>query len=542
MQTATKKVITEIPAAPVHKERDIRKRELRVAAYCRVSTDSEEQLNSYNSQIEYYTTIINENPNWKLAGIFPDEGLSGTSTKKREQFNRMIQKCRRGQIDLIIVKSVSRFARNTLDCIGYVRKLRDMNVGVVFEKEGVNTLEMDDETLLTIFGVLAQSESQSLSKNVSMGIRQSYKAGKVPFRYKNFLGYRKGADGSPEIDPEQAAVVRRIYHRYLSGQSVGQIRKDLEADGVLSPRGKETWSEAVVQNILRNERYAGDALLQKTYVKDVLTHRAEKNNGELPQYYIQNNHPAIIDRDVWNKVQEEIARRACKRKVPSKNARTGTSKYSGKYALGEILVCGECGTPYRRVTWTKPQEQVIVWRCVSRLEHGKKLCKNSPTMPEDALHAAILGTVSEAILRGALLDALTDSVRAAACAETGAAEYQAARLRIGELDGMARKAIEQSAEAGADEDFYDEKYRMIMDERAKWQKIVRDFEAKDSIDRYTERQVTEAVRLLEQEPLLLSEYDDQIVRQLVDTIRVVAKDRITVILKGGMEIEQRVDV
>gem|GEM_PF-644364 len=382
----------------------------------------------------------------------------------------------------------------------------------------------------------------TLSKNVSMGIRQSYKAGKVPFRYKNFLGYRKGADGSPEIDPEQAAVVRRIYHRYLSGQSVGQIRKDLEADGVLSPRGKGTWSEAVVQNILRNERYAGDALLQKTYVKDVLTHRAEKNNGELPQYYIQNNHPAIIDRDVWNKVQEEIARRVCKRKAPSKNARTGTSKYSGKYALGEILVCGECGTPYRRVTWTKPQGQVIVWRCVSRLEHGKKLCKNSPTMPEDALHAAILGAVSEAILRGALLDALTDSVRAAACAETGAAEYQAARLRIGELDGMARKAIEQSAEAGADEDFYDEKYRMIMDERAKWQKIVRDFEAKDSIDRYTERQVTEAVRLLEQEPLLLSKYDDQIVRQLVDTIRVLDKDRIMVTLKGGTEIEQRVEM
>ena len=541
MQTTTK-TITEIPAAPVHRERDIRKQELRVAAYCRVSTDSEEQINSYESQIEYYTTMINENPRWKLVGIFPDKGLSGTSTKKREQFNLMIQKCRRGRIDLIICKSVSRFARNTLDCIGYVRKLKAMGVGVLFEKEGVNTIEMDDETMLTIFGVLAQAESQSLSKNVSMGFRQSFKAGNVPFHYKNFLGYRKGDDGKPEIDPEQAAVIRRIYHRYLAGQSVGQIRKDLQADGILSPGGKETWSEAVVQNILRNEKYAGDALLQKTYIKDVLTRQAVKNNGELPQYYIQNNHPAIMERDVWNKVQEEIARRTSKRKAPSRTSRTGGSKYSGKYALTELLVCGDCDAPYRRTTWAKPQGRIGVWRCTSRLEHGKKFCRNSPTMPEEALHAAIMAAISEAIVREALLTAITDSVRAAICAKSEAAKYHAARLRLGELDRMASSLIQQSAQAGQDEDFFDEKLREIMEERSKWQKVVREFEAKDSIDRYTEKQVIEAVRALEQEPLLLAQYDEQVVRQLVDTVKVLAKDRILVTLMGGTEIEQRVEI
>lgn len=540
MQTTAEKIITEIPAAPVHRERDIRKRELRVAAYCRVSTNSEEQLNSYKSQIEYYTTMIDENPNWKLAGIFPDEGLTGTSTKKRVQFNRMMQKCRRGGIDLIITKSVSRFARNTLDSLGHVRKLKDIGVGVVFEKEGINTMETDDETLLTIFSVLAQAESQSLSKNVAMGYRQNFKAGKVPFH--TILGYRKGADGQPEIIEEEAKIVRRIYHRYLTGQSVGQIRRDLEADGISTKRGKAGWSEGVVQHILRNERYVGDALLQKTYIKDVISRKMIKNTGELPQYYIQNNHPAIIDRNVWNKTQEEIARRTAKRKTPSRTARTGTSKYSSKYALSELLVCGECGTSYRRTTWAKPEGRVPVWRCISRLEHGKRFCKASPTMPEEALHAAVMGAISEAILREALLTALTDSVKAAACAGSEAEEYQAARLRIGELDRMASAMIRQSAQAGGDEDFFDGKVREIMEERAKWQKIVRDFEAKDSHDRYTERQVTEAVALLAREPLLLSRYDDQIVRQLIDTIRVMGKDRIVVTLKGGTKIEQRINV
>ncbi len=484
--------------------------------------------------------MIDENPHWKLAGIFADEGLSGLSTKKREQFNRMMKKCRRGSVDIIIVKSVSRFARNTLDSLGYVRKLRALNVGVIFEKEGVNTLETSDETLLTIFSALAQAESESLSKNVAMGYRQAFKAGKVP--YHAILGYRKGAQGQPEIVPEEAAVVRRIYHRYLAGHSVGQIRKDLEADGIPCKRGGLKWSEGVVQHILRNERYVGDVLLQKTFVKDVLTHTVVKNNGELPQYYIQNNHPAIMERDVWNKTQEEIARRASKRKSPSKTARTGTSKYSGKYALNEILVCGQCGAAYRRTTWQKPQGRIGVWRCISRLEHGKRGCAKSPTLYEEALHAAIMDAISETILRAPLIEVVTDSVRAAACAGTAAAEYQAARLRMAELRKMADKVIEDSSRAGGDDDFYDEQYRKIMDEHAKWQKTVLEFEAKDSLDRYTERQVGQAVRMLENEPVLLTAYDDQSVRQLVDTIRVLAKDRILVTLKGGMEIEQRVEI
>ena len=540
MQTTSQRVLTEIPASDILLEQDIRKQELRVAAYCRVSTQSDEQTNSYESQINYYTNLINENPNWKLVGIFADKGLSGTTTKKREQFNLMIQKCRRGRIDLIITKSVSRFSRNTMDCIGFVRKLKEMNIGVFFEKEGVNTMDMDDEMLLTIFGVLAQTESQSLSKNISMGYRQAFKAGKVP--YHSLYGYERGEDGNYKIKPDEAQIVQRIYHRYLSGQSVGQIRKDLQEDGILTKSGKPTWSEGVLQHTLRNERYAGDVLLQKTCVKDVLNHKSEKNTGKLPQYYIHNNHTPIIDRDVWNKVQEEIARRVSKRKEPSKNARTSTSKYCGKYALNELLVCGECGALYRRTTWAKrPHGRVAVWRCTSRLEHGIKYCKHSPTLPEESLHRALMSAISEVITRDALVDALTDSVRAAACAETDAAKYQSAKRRIEELDKMWDSLLKQSAKAEYDEDFFDNKIKDIMAERSKWQKTVDEFETKDSIDRYTERKVNEAIGIFSQAPTQLTQYDEQVIRQLIDKIQVLEEDRIMVTLKGGMEIEQYIE-
>jgi DNA invertase Pin-like site-specific DNA recombinase len=528
----TERTVTEIPSIPRHTERDIRKQQLGVAAYCRVSTDSEDQLNSYHSQINYYTTVINENPNWKMAGIFADEGLSGVSTKKRKQFNLMMEKCKKGKIDLIIVKSISRFARNTLDSLSYARKLKKKGIGILFEKESINTLEMDDETIFIIFSSLAQAESESLSRNVAMGYHQSFKAGTVHYRYKNFLGYRKGEDGNPEIVPREAEIVRRIFHRYLSGDSVAQICRDLTADHVPTMHGTEEWYPNGVRYMLRNEKYMGDALLQKTYVVDLLTHTRAKNNGVLPQYYVSNSHPAIIERDVFQKVQEEIARRGCKRKTPAKNARTEQSKYSGKYALNEILVCGECGTPYRRVTWARGGVTRIVWRCVSRLEHGKQFCKQSPTLYEDKLHAAIMGAVSDSIGRTALLDALKSGVVAAACADSAAMTYLAAKRRAGELDILWSKTLEQSVRAGSDEDYYGRKLKAISDELAEVRQTIGAYEAAHT-DGGDSEQLAAAAEILDAEPLLLTEYDDRAVRQLVDTIRVMGGGRLRVTLKGG---------
>lgn len=376
----------------IHSTHDGKKR---VAAYCRVSTDSEEQLNSYEAQKSYYTQKIEESSDWEMAEIYADEGISGTSMKKRTEFKKMITACKRGHIDLIITKSLSRFARNTVDCLETVRLLKANGIGVYFEKENINTLTESSEFLITLFSGFAQAESESLSKNIAWGKQKSAEAGKVDFQYKKMLGYRKGVDGQPEIVPEEAEIIRRIYRRYLAGCSLGQIKQELEQDNIPTAQKVERWSSAVIHNILTNEKYMGDALLQKTYITDCITKKVKKNMGERPMYYVENNHPAIIPRETFDQVQKEMTRRSSKRKVLQKSGKTELGKYSGKYALTELLVCGECGSPYKRVTWARNGKKRIVWRCVSRLEFGTKYCHNSQTLDESRLHNAILAAMNE---------------------------------------------------------------------------------------------------------------------------------------------------
>ena len=376
----------------IHSTHDGKKR---VAAYCRVSTDSEEQLNSYEAQKSYYTQKIEDSPDWEMAGIYADEGITGTSLKKRTEFKKMITACKRGHIDLIITKSLSRFARNTVDCLETVRLLKANGIGVYFEKENINTLTESSEFLITLFSGFAQAESESLSKNVAWGKAKSAEAGKVTFQYKKMLGYRRGADGQPEIVPEEAEVIKRIYHRYLDGCTLGQIKRELDEDKVPTAQGVDSWSPAIIHNILTNEKYIGDALLQKTYITDCISKKVKKNQGERAMYYVENNHPAIISREVFDQVRNEMTRRSSKRKVLQKSGKTELGKYSGKYALTELLVCGECGSPYKRVTWARNGKKRIVWRCVSRLEFGTKYCHNSPTLDESKLHSAILAAMNE---------------------------------------------------------------------------------------------------------------------------------------------------
>ena len=237
-------------------------KKLRVAAYCRVSTDSEEQETSDEAQVTHYTEYIQKNPDWELAGIFADDGISGTNTKKRDEFNRMIEECMTGNIDMIITKSISRFARNTLDCLQYIRQLKDKNIPVYFEKESINTLDAKGEVLLTIMASLAQQESQSMSENIKLGLQYRYQQGKVQVNHNRFLGYTKDENGNLVIDPEQAEIVKRIYREYLEGSSMDKIAAGLMADGILTGAGKEKWHTSTINKILRNEKYMGDALLQ----------------------------------------------------------------------------------------------------------------------------------------------------------------------------------------------------------------------------------------------------------------------------------------
>ena len=322
-------------------------KKLRVAAYCRVSTDSEEQETSYEAQVTHYTEYIQKNPEWELAGIFADDGISGTNTKKRDEFNRMIDECMAGNIDMVITKSISRFARNTLDCLQYIRQLKDKNIPVYFEKEAINTLDAKGEVLITIMASLAQQESQSMSQNIKLGLQYRYQQGKVQVNHNRFLGYTKDNDGHLIIDPEQAEIVKRIYREYLEGSSMDKIADGLMADGILTGAGKTKWHTSTINKILRNEKYMGDALLQKTYTTDFLTKKRIKNNGTVPQYYVEGDHEAIIPKELFMQVQAELVRRRVVHVSPTGKKRS----FSCNHCFAQMVFCGDCGELYRRVHW-----------------------------------------------------------------------------------------------------------------------------------------------------------------------------------------------
>ena len=286
--------VIKIPAKPEATRQAEARRQLRVAAYCRVSTKEEDQANSYEVQKEYYTDKIMSNTAWTMAGIFADKGITGTSAKKREDFMRMIRHCRQKKIDVILTKSVSRFSRNTVDCLYYIRALKQLGIAVIFEKENINSLEEDSELRITLSGAFAQSESESISANVTWGKRRAMEAGKVSIQYKKLYGYRKGEDGQPEIIPEQAEIVRWLYERYLTGASLRMIKDELEQQGVKCFEDSPEWTISRIRSILQNEKYCGDVLMQKTFRQDFINRKAIKNTGQLPMYLIENHHEGIV--------------------------------------------------------------------------------------------------------------------------------------------------------------------------------------------------------------------------------------------------------
>lgn len=361
---------------------------LRVAAYCRVSTDNEEQASSYEAQIQHYEEFIKTNPEWEFVGVYADEGISATNTKKREQFNTMIEDCKAGKIDMIFTKSISRFARNTLDCLKYIRLLKEINIPVFFEKESINTMDAKGEVLITIMASLAQQESESLSKNTKMGIQYRFQQGKVMVNTRNFLGYDKDEEGHLIINPAEAEIVKRIFREYLEGASCMKIARGLERDGIRTARNNPRWHDSTVRKILENEKYMGDALLQKTYTIDFLNKKRGKNNGTLPQYYIEDDHEAIIPKELFMRVQEEIARRSSERDLQGR--RKG---FSAAHAFSQIVFCADCGEEYHRIHWNNRGKKSIVWRCSTRLKDKDK-CR-ARTVNEEVLQSAFLDAVNE---------------------------------------------------------------------------------------------------------------------------------------------------
>ena len=538
--TAPQRKVTVIPADPKFEKKDIRKQHLRVAPYCRVSTDTEEQLSSYEAQIEYYTEKIAANPEWTMVRLYADEGKTGTSTKKRKEFLKMISDCENGKIDLVITKSVSRFGRNTLDGLQNVRKLKRIGIGVYFEKENVNTLYMDNEMILTFFFSQAQAESESLSGNVKWGHRKNFRDGKVYYQYESFLGYRKGPDGSPEIDEEQAEIVHRIFSRYLMGDSVSKICHDLEADGIKTVRGKDKWSASVVQGMLQNEKYVGDALLQKTYIADLFTHQSRKNMGELPKYYVHDCHPAIIDRATFQKVQEELARRSSKKKTSSK-AKTELGKYSGKYALSELLICGECGSPYRRTTYMPKGEKIFVWRCLNRLERGRRVCKHSPTFTEGSIHNAIVSAMNEMFRQQEAKDVLRESIVSALASQEDTLSLPALESRLRAAQEEMSDLLENAFRAGSKRSDFDEKIGSLNRTMAELLVKKAALQGIEQESAEFDLRMVEIDAALAREGGAITEYEDVRVRQLVSNIKVIDKERLLVRFRDGTEIEQRID-
>lgn len=533
------RIVTIIPATKMQEQKAL-KRQLRVAAYCRVSTEEEEQQSSYEAQCTYYTDKIMSNPEWSLVRIFADEGLSGTSTEHRKDFKAMIKYCKQQKIDLILTKSISRFARNTLDTINYTRMLRAMGIGIYFEKENINTLDMDSEMLITLLGAFAQAESESISRNVAWGKRQAMREGKVSYHYKNFYGYRKGADGKPEIVEEQAEVYRRIVKQLLDGYSLRNIRDKLITDGVPYLEGKE-WSVTTIRNMLSNEKYCGDALLQKTFVEDCISKKVVKNTGQREQVLVENCHPAIITRDQHKAVLAEMARRSAITSPSSKQASTGMACYSSKYALTERLVCGECGTLYRRCVWKRNGTEKVVWRCVSRLDYGTKYCHNSPTMEETALQTAILGVLNSVMSgKHTLIRLITDKM------SQEMVRLPSDQKSLGDIDRRLQELEEQFNRlleadtielTAADKD----RFRTIATEQAELKRQKAELETQLREDRKAYDRIKVAEEMMQDMSPQFAEWDEVTIRRLVHTVKVESSEWIEVTLTDGKSYRQRVE-
>ena len=357
----------------------------RVAAYARVSTDSEEQLTSYEAQVDYYTKFIQKNENWEFVKVYTDEGISATNIKHRDGFNEMVKDALAGKIDLIITKSVSRFARNTVDSLVTVRELKAHNVEVYFEKENIYTFDGKGELLITIMSSLAQEESRSISENVTWGQRKRFADGKLIMSFGNFLGYKRGENGQPEIVEKEAKIVRLIYKMFLEGKTPTYIAKYLTEQNIPTPRDKNIWRSTTVESILKNEKYKGAALLQKTFTTDFLTKKKKINEGEIPQYYVEDSHPAIVSKEVYSLVQQEFEKRK-----NSKNYMTTSSCFSGK------IFCGNCGGLYGSKVWhSNSKYRRTIWQCNNKFKNADK-CK-TPNLTETELKSAFVKVFNEII-------------------------------------------------------------------------------------------------------------------------------------------------
>ncbi|MCD8237777.1 MAG: recombinase family protein [Clostridiales bacterium] len=534
------KRITTIPAklnkftsAPIA---EIRKR--RVAAYARVSTQNEDQASSFAAQTDYYTNFIQNRDDWEFAGICADDGVSGCNTKKRKGFTQMVEDALAGKIDLIVTKSVSRFARNTVDSLNTIRELKEHGVEVFFEEQGIYTFDSKGELLLTIMSSIAQEESRNISENVTWGQRKRYSDGKHSLAYSRFCGYDRGPDGKMVINEEQAVTVRRIFRLFLEGKTPIGIAKILTEDGVPTPGGAKKWSSQTVRRMLSNEKYRGDALLQKVFTVDFLSKKTKINEGEVPQYYIEDDHEAIIEPAVFEEVQRELARRA-----NDANAHSGVNIFSSH------IKCGDCGGWYGPKTWHSTDKyRRTVWRCNHKY-NGEHKCQ-TPHLDEETIKAAFISAVNKLFEEKGLIDAekgcsqketvITDYRELMPeLYDTTALEQEKCELedRIVYLADTLERIISENAHTAIDQEEYRKHFNSLStqydhaEERLNAVKEkIRDIEIRKSA-------MENFLKTLEEQDGILTEFHEQTWYSLVDFMTVYSKDDIRITFKDGTEIK-----
>ncbi len=502
-------------------------RKRRVAGYARVSTELEEQQTSYEAQMDYYSSYIQSRDDWVFVGMYSDEGISATSTARREGFKQMVEDALDGKIDLIITKSVSRFARNTVDSLTTVRKLKEKGVEIYFEKENIWTLDAKGELLITIMSSLAQEESRSISENTTWGQRKRFADGKASVAYKRFLGYDRGPNGGFVVNEEQAKIVRYIYKCFLEGMSYYKISLRLMEIGAQTPGGQKKWHAKTVESILTNEKYKGDALLQKYYTVDFLSKRMKKNEGEVPQYYVENNHEAIIEPATFDLVQAEIMKRA-----------KGKNRYSGVGLFASKIKCGECGSWYGAKVWhSNDKYRKVIYRCNQKFNNEKK-CK-TPHITEEEAKESFISAVNQLITEKeeviANVKLLCQTFYNTESLEQQLTTFEE-ELKV--LVEMMQNCINENANTVQDQEIYQRRYNQLVDQydarKREYDKItemISNKKAKVEI-------LKSFIKKLQKQERMINEFDKSLWSSLVDFITVYNKEDIRVTFKNGVEIKK----
>jgi site-specific DNA recombinase len=531
-----KRVLTISPKPRSGMKNELQKIRIKVCAYCRVSSASSEQIASYEAQVEYYTRHIKQNPEWDFVGIYADGGISGTRKQERTEFIRMLKDAEVGRIELIITKSISRFARNTLDCLEAVRFLKNLGVAVYFERENINTLSAESDLLLSVLASIAQEESRSISDNLRWTYQKKFRQGKVTLVTSRFLGYDLGENGELVINEREAEVIRRIFRDYIAGKSVRQIIQGLEAENIRTVTGLARWPEGTIRNILTNEKYCGDAVLQKTYVADYLTHKKKKNRGELPMYRVGGNHYPIISKGDFDLVHRLMAQRAAE----YGNLPGNRDKYARQYAFSGKLFCGRCGASFKRRTWNskKPSKQ-IVWQCGTYVRKGKAAC-SMKALDDVTLKAVFMRVFNRLYTnKKTVLKQFMENMEKTLCSGRNNEQLNNIKFDADKITGQMKELIRRQIKGIVEPSEFQAEYGKLKTRLDALRKQKSGFVQEKSKLKEVKARTQKIAAFLEEQVSTLTEFDEDIFRALVERVKVLSPTHLIFELKNGLAVEQK---